>query len=127
MADLDLLRNVNNSHGHLAGDAVLRAVAETLTGELRDYDTAARFGGEEFTILLPETGREGALAIAERIRVGVATQEISLAPRPGTVRATISIGVATFPNDGTSREELLDAADAALYRAKLAGRNSVSA
>ena len=127
MADLDLLRNVNNSHGHLAGDAVLRAVAETLTGELRDYDTAARFGGEEFTILLPETGREGALAIAERIRAGVATREISLAPRPGTVRATISIGVATFPDDGTTREELLDASDTALYRAKLSGQNSVSA
>jgi len=126
MADLDLLRDINNSHGHLAGDAVLRAVAETLTSELRDYDIAARFGGEEFTVLLPETDREGALAIAERIRAGVATREISLAPRPGTVQATISIGVATFPDDGTIREELLDAADTALYRAKLAGRDSVS-
>ena len=127
MADLDLLRDINNSHGHLAGDAVLRAVAETLSDELRDYDTAARFGGEEFTILLPETGREGAVAIAERIRAGVAAREISLAPRPGTVGATISIGVATFPDDAATREELLDAADTALYRAKLAGRNSVSA
>ena len=127
MADLDLLRDVNNSHGHLAGDAVLRAVAETLTRELRDYDTAARFGGEEFTVLLPETDREGALAIAERIRAGVAARDISLAPRPGTVRATISVGVATFPDDGTTREELLDASDTALYRAKLSGQNSVSA
>jgi diguanylate cyclase (GGDEF)-like protein len=127
MADLDLLREVNNSHGHLAGDAVLRAVAETLTRELRDYDTAARFGGEEFTILLPETDRETALAIAERIRAGVAAREVALAPRPGTIRATISVGVATFPYDGTTREELLNAADTALYRAKLNGRNSVAA
>ena len=66
------------------------------------------------------------LAIAERIRVGVAVREISLAPRPGVVRATISIGVATFPEDGGNQEELLDAADTALYRAKLAGRDSVS-
>ena len=127
MGDLDLLREVNNNHGHLAGDAVLRGVAEVLTRELRDYDTAARFGGEEFTILLPETGREGARAIAERIRAGVEAQEISLAPRPGTVRATISLGVATFPHDGASVDDLLGAADTALYRAKLAGRNAVSA
>jgi diguanylate cyclase (GGDEF)-like protein len=127
MADLDLLREVNNNHGHLAGDAVLRGVAEVLTRELRDYDTAARFGGEEFTILLPETDREGALAIAERIRAGVEVRDISLAPRPGTTRASISIGVATFPHDAKTPERLLDAADAALYRAKLAGRNCVSA
>jgi diguanylate cyclase (GGDEF)-like protein len=127
MGDLDLLREVNNNHGHLAGDAVLRGVAEVLTRELRDYDTAARFGGEEFTILLPETDREGARAIAERIRAGVEAQEISLAPRPGTVRATISLGVATFPHDGASVDDLLGAADTALYRAKLAGRNAVSA
>jgi diguanylate cyclase (GGDEF)-like protein len=127
MADLDLLREVNNSHGHLAGDAVLRGVADVLRRELRDYDTAARFGGEEFTVLLPETDGERAHAIAERIRAGVEASEISLAPRTGTVRATISVGVATFPYDGSSPEDLLDAADTALYRAKLAGRNSVSA
>jgi diguanylate cyclase (GGDEF)-like protein len=127
MADLDLLREVNNNHGHLAGDTVLRRVAEVLKRELRDYDTAARFGGEEFTVFLPETDGESARAIAERIRAGVEAHEIPLAPRPGTVRATISLGLATFPYDGTTPEELLDAADTALYRAKLAGRNSVSA
>jgi diguanylate cyclase (GGDEF)-like protein len=125
MADLDLLREINNSHGHLAGDAVLRGVAAVFGRELRDYDTAARFGGEEFAILLPETDRESALAMAERIRAAVAAQEIPLSPKAGTVRATISLGVATFPADGTSAEELLETADAALYRAKLSGRNSV--
>ena len=127
MADLDLLREVNNNHGHLAGDAVLRGVADVLRRELRDYDTAARFGGEEFTILLPETDGEEAFAIAERIRAGVEAREISLAPRPGIVRASISLGVATFPHDAKNAEGLLDAADTALYRAKLAGRNCVSA
>ena len=104
MADLDLLREVNNNHGHLAGDAVLRRVAEVLKRELRDYDTAARFGGEEFTVVLPETDGESARAIAERIRAGVGAHEISLAPRTGTVRATISLGVATYPFDGTNPE-----------------------
>jgi diguanylate cyclase (GGDEF)-like protein len=127
IADLDLLREVNNTYGHLAGDAVLRGVAEVLTRELRDYDTAARFGGEEFTILLPETDLEGALAIAERIRAGVEAQEISLAPRPGTVRASLSLGVASFPRDGKTADDLLSAADRALYRAKVSGRNAVSA
>jgi diguanylate cyclase (GGDEF)-like protein len=126
MADLDLLREVNNNHGHLAGDAVLRGVADVLRRELRDYDTAARFGGEEFTVLLPETDGEGAFAIAERIRAGVEAHEVSLAPRTGTVRTSISLGVATFPQDAKSPEGLLDAADAALYRAKFAGRNCVS-
>jgi diguanylate cyclase (GGDEF)-like protein len=125
MADLDLLRQVNNSHGHLAGDAVLRGVAAVFGRELRDYDVAGRFGGEEFAILLPETDRESALALAERIRRAVAAEEISLAPREETLRATISLGVATFPEDGTSVEELLDTADAGLYRAKLSGRNAV--
>ena len=125
MADLDLLREVNNRHGHLAGDAVLRAVGGVLRRELREYDTAARFGGEEFAILLPETDREGALGMAERIRAAVEAEAISLAPRTGTVRATISLGVATFPADGASADELVDAADAALYRAKLNGRNAV--
>src|SRR5919204_668498 len=125
MADLDLLREVNNSHGHLAGDAVLRGVADVLRRVLRDYDTAARFGGEEFTVLLPETDGERARVIAERIPAGVEAHQFSLAPRPGTVNVTISVGVATFPDDGSTPEALLDAADTALYRAKLAGRNSV--
>ena len=76
MADLDLLREVNNNYGHLAGDAVLQEVAQVLRDEPRDYDVPARFGGEEFAILLPETGVEEAAEIAERIRGSVAAREI---------------------------------------------------
>jgi diguanylate cyclase (GGDEF)-like protein len=127
MADLDLLRAINNEHGHLAGDTVLRGVANVFRAELRNYDTACRFGGEEFAVLLPETSADAALEIARRIRSGVADRAFSheqAAHDP--VRATISIGVATFPRDAASADALLHAADLALYRAKRDGRNRVS-
>jgi diguanylate cyclase (GGDEF)-like protein len=127
MADLDLLRAVNNKYGHLAGDAVLRGVADVVRRELRDYDTPARFGGDEFAILLPETGYDAACAIAERIRTAVATSDIPLRSRPATVRVAISVGVSTFPDDGATPETVLDAADTALYRAKLNSRNDTPA
>lgn len=125
MADLDLLRDVNNSYGHLAGDAVLRGIAETFQQKLRHYDVPARFGGEEFSILLPETGAEQALEIAERIRRAVAEREFHVATAPEPVRATVSIGVAAFPEDGLDANELVHQADLAVYRAKLQGRNRV--
>src|SRR5919201_934240 len=91
MADLDLLREVNNAYGHLAGDAALKRVADAFRAELRDYDVPARFGGEEFAILLPETSREHALEIGERIRraVGAATFEVPTSPDP--ISVTISV------------------------------------
>jgi diguanylate cyclase (GGDEF)-like protein/putative nucleotidyltransferase with HDIG domain len=123
MADLDLLRDINNSFGHLAGDAVLRGVADVFRRELRDYDVPARFGGEEFAILLPETAPQHALEIADRIRrrVAAATFEIETSSEP--IRATISCGVAGFPKDGHDVNELIHQADLAVYRAKLQGRN----
>ncbi|HET7567169.1 MAG TPA: diguanylate cyclase [Gaiellaceae bacterium] len=125
MADLDLLRDVNNSYGHLAGDAVLRGIAETFRQELRHYDVPARFGGEEFSILLPETDVEQALEIAERIRRAVAEREFQVATADEPVRATVSIGVAAYPGDGLDANELVHQADLAVYRAKLQGRNRV--
>jgi diguanylate cyclase (GGDEF)-like protein/putative nucleotidyltransferase with HDIG domain len=125
MADLDLLRDLNNTYGHLAGDAVLRGVAEIFRSELRHYDVAARFGGEEFSILLPETDGEQALHIAERIRRTVAAREFDVATAPEPVRATLSLGVAAFPQDGLDTDELVHQADLAVYRAKLQGRNRV--
>jgi diguanylate cyclase (GGDEF)-like protein/putative nucleotidyltransferase with HDIG domain len=123
MADLDLLRDVNNSFGHLAGDAVLRGVATVFRRELRDYDVPARFGGEEFAILLPETTPQHALEIAERIRrrVAAATFEIETSSEP--IHVTISCGVAGYPKDGHDVNELIHQADLAVYRAKLQGRN----
>jgi diguanylate cyclase (GGDEF)-like protein/putative nucleotidyltransferase with HDIG domain len=125
MADLDLLRDVNNTHGHLAGDAVLRGVAEVFQRELRHYDVPARFGGEEFSILLPETSAEQAVEIAERIRRAVAERQFDVPTAAGPVRATVSLGVAAYPQDGLDANELVHQADLAVYRAKLQGRNRV--
>jgi diguanylate cyclase (GGDEF)-like protein len=125
MADLDLLREINNAHGHLVGDAVLSGVAEVFREQLRDYDVPARFGGEEFALLLPETDREHALEVAERIRRAVAGRALDVEGVAEPLRVTISMGVATFPNDGVSPNELVHCADLAVYRAKLQGRNRV--
>jgi diguanylate cyclase (GGDEF)-like protein/putative nucleotidyltransferase with HDIG domain len=125
MADLDLLRDINNTYGHLAGDAVLQGIAEVFRAHLRHYDVPARFGGEEFAILLPETPPEQAFEIAERIRRTVAAQEFDVETSSEPIRATISIGIAAFPRDGTDANELIHQADLAVYRAKLQGRNRV--
>jgi diguanylate cyclase (GGDEF)-like protein len=125
MADLDLLRDINNTHGHLAGDAILRGVAEAFAAELRHYDVAARFGGEEFSIVLPETDAERALEVAERIRRSVAEREFDVPTSTEPLRATLSLGVAVYPEHGLDSDELVHQADLAVYRAKLQGRNRV--
>jgi diguanylate cyclase (GGDEF)-like protein/putative nucleotidyltransferase with HDIG domain len=125
MADLDLLRDINNGYGHLAGDAVLKGIAEIFRQELRHYDVPARFGGEEFSILLPETPPEQAMEIAERIRRAVAEREFEVETAAEPIRATVSIGVAGFPKDGLDANELIHQADLAVYRGKLQGRNRV--
>jgi diguanylate cyclase (GGDEF)-like protein/putative nucleotidyltransferase with HDIG domain len=125
MADLDLLRDINNSYGHLAGDAVLRGIAEVFRAQLRHFDVPARFGGEEFSILLPETPPEQAMEIAERIRRAVAQRTFDVETSSEPIRATVSIGVAGYPKDGTDGNELIHQADLAVYRAKLQGRNRV--
>jgi diguanylate cyclase (GGDEF)-like protein/putative nucleotidyltransferase with HDIG domain len=125
MADLDLLREINNTYGHLAGDAVLKGIAEVFRAMLRHYDVPARFGGEEFSILLPETSPEEALEIAERIRAAIAQRRFDVETSSEPIRATVSIGVAAFPRDGSDPNELIHQADLAVYRAKLQGRNRV--
>jgi diguanylate cyclase (GGDEF)-like protein/putative nucleotidyltransferase with HDIG domain len=125
MADLDLLRDINNSYGHLAGDAVLKGIAQVFRAQLRHYDVPARFGGEEFSILLPETPPEEAFEIAERIRRAVAQRTFDVETSSEPIRATVSIGVAGFPKDGVNSNELIHQADLAVYRAKLQGRNRV--
>jgi diguanylate cyclase (GGDEF)-like protein len=127
--DLDWFKKVNDRYGHLAGDAVLKAVGQLLTEELREYDSAGRFGGEEFVAVLPGVGDADALAVAERVRARISAARISdmittLAP-VGEHRLTVSIGVAVSPADGSELPELLHAADAALYAAKANGRNQV--
>jgi diguanylate cyclase (GGDEF)-like protein/putative nucleotidyltransferase with HDIG domain len=110
---------------HLAGDAVLKGIAEVFRALLRHYDVPARFGGEEFSILLPETSPEEALEIAERIRQAVSQRTFDVETSSEPIRATVSIGVASFPRDGADPNELIHQADLAVYRAKLQGRNRV--
>jgi diguanylate cyclase (GGDEF)-like protein len=126
MADLDLLRAINNAHGHLAGDAVLEGVASIFRRHLRPYDLPARFGGEEFAIILPETSGDEAFEIAERIRVAVAEERFHVATAEEPVRASLSLGVASFPEASRDPNELVHLADLAAYQAKLEGRNRVS-
>jgi diguanylate cyclase (GGDEF)-like protein len=126
LADLDLLRDINNRYGHLVGDQMIRKVADAIRGAVRDYDLPARFGGDEFAVLMPETTLAEAMTVGERIRRGVETIELK-APDGSNVVASVSIGVALFPANGSSESELLAAADRAVYQAKAMGRNRVSA
>jgi diguanylate cyclase (GGDEF)-like protein len=122
--DLDRFKTVNDRFGHLIGSRVLRELGGLLQDSVRAIDTVGRYGGDEFTILLVDTGLEGALSVAERIRQSVADHAFG-AERGLELRLTISVGVATFPIHGESRERLLDLADKAMYLAKALGRDHV--
>ena len=122
--DLDRFKAVNDRFGHLIGSRVLRELGALLQESVRAIDTVGRYGGDEFTILLVDTGLEGALSVADRIRQSVADHGFG-AERGLDLRLTISVGVATFPVHGESRERLLDLADKAMYLAKALGRNMV--
>ena len=125
VADLDLLRDVNNRYGHLAGDAVLVGVARVFRDHVRPGDVAARFGGEEFCILLLDTPEEAAFEVAERIRKGVEETGITVDTSAEPIQVTVSIGVATFPQHASDARQFLHRADVAAYRAKAHGRNRV--
>ncbi|MBV9925604.1 MAG: sensor domain-containing diguanylate cyclase [Acidobacteria bacterium] len=120
LLDIDHFKQVNDKHGHDAGDAALRILAGALREEVRGVDTAARYGGEEFAIILPQAGHEGARVVAERLRSRIERTEV-----PGVGCITASLGVATFPHDASSRELLVTSADRALFLAKRTGRNKV--
>jgi diguanylate cyclase (GGDEF)-like protein len=126
MIDIDHFKAVNDTYGHLAGDKALRAITGALSEQLRSYDLAGRFGGEEFAILLPQTQEAQALRIAERLRTHVAGMTIPVGEDAATgpcVRLTVSVGVAGLDRIGPELTELIAAADAALYHAKQAGRD----
>jgi len=123
LADLDLLRNVNNTYGHLAGDEVLIGVAHAMKNAVRDYDVVCRFGGEEFAILLPESTIAQAFERAEIIRKKVEDLEFTVPTSIKPIRATLSLGVAHRENFSQSQEEIIHNADLALYHSKLSGRN----
>lgn len=121
--DVDLFKPVNDRYGHIAGDGVLRQMAAILRAQVRREDLAARIGGEEFAVLLPETGVDGAREFAEQFRIAVAGSLFH--PGGETQHITVSIGVAEVRADRGDRPRLMQAADAALYRAKNEGRNRV--
>lgn len=127
MCDLDYLRNINNTYGHQAGDIVLLGIAEIIRRAIRGSDVAARFGGEEFVVMLADTDPADALRVAERIRSQLEATRFDLGSAGGPIGATISIGVASFPRDGRSIDGLMREADLAVYQAKREGRNRVVA
>ncbi|MHB8859798.1 MAG: GGDEF domain-containing protein [Thermoleophilia bacterium] len=118
--DLDDFKSVNDTYGHQAGDRLLRAVADVLDGQVREADMVARYGGEEFSVVFPETVKADAMKVVEKLRRKIAEIELEDYPE---VRVTASIGVASLPEDGADKTELLMRADDAMYRAKGAGKN----
>lgn len=120
--DLDFFKSFNDVNGHLLGDEALKQVAKIIQETLREIDVAARYGGEEFALMLPETDKTGARAVAERIRNKVASLPFT---QKATTHLTISIGIASYPEDALTKRELLDRADSAMYFAKQKGRNQV--
>ena len=121
--DLDFLRDVNNGYGHQVGDLAISSVAKQISAITRTIDGTARIGGEEFVVVLPDTDLESAVAVAERIRVGI--QSLVIETAKGTPRITISAGVALRQMNETY-SELFDRADTALYESKRLGRNRIS-
>jgi diguanylate cyclase (GGDEF)-like protein len=120
MIDVDNLKNYNDHHGHLRGSFLLREMAGLFTAHVRSWDLVAKYGGDEFTVILPQTDLPGARTVAERLRTAVEEHTFPLA-RQGQI--TVSIGMAAFPMDGQTTSALIETADRALYLAKQRGRN----
>jgi diguanylate cyclase (GGDEF)-like protein len=127
VVDADHFKALNDTHGHAAGDVVLKKLAATLRGSFRQSDTTGRYGGEEFVVILPETDIETARRKVESLREAIASTPMELADRQETVYVTISAGLASFPEDGEDATELFATADERMFEAKREGRNRVVA
>ncbi len=125
LLDIDHFKNINDTHGHSAGDLILIKLGQILRQSVRSSDIAARFGGEEFVVMMMSAGKEQALAFSENLRKIVESTEFRIPGRQSALKVTISGGVATYPMDGDSTIDLLSKADDALYEAKRTGRNRV--
>ena len=125
MVDIDFFKTYNDKYGHLTGDQILREIAGIIKDNIREIDIIGRYGGEEFCVVLPDTDNGGAGYVAERIRSAV--EEATIKAYDTTVKATVSLGIAVYPQDGKEMTELIDKADWALYRAKKQGRNQICA
>lgn len=129
MTDIDFFKSVNDTYGHAVGDCVLKTVAKAIKKELREYDIPSRYGGEEFTIILPNTSLEEATVVAERLRSQIEKKKINIEDYRiegvSSINVTISVGVSVYNNSMKEPDELYRAADGALYKAKEGGRNRV--
>ena len=125
MIDMDELKPINDTFGHHYGDQMLRAVADVIRRSIRAIDSAARYGGDEFVVLLPETDPTGAFVVAEKLRQ--TASEIRLHANGRVMRTTVSVGIVSYPDDGTTADQLMMTADAAMYESKRRGRNLVVA
>jgi diguanylate cyclase (GGDEF)-like protein len=123
MIDIDGLKPVNDAFGHHYGDQLLTGVTNVIRATVRATDTPARYGGDEFVVLLPETDATGAYVVAEKLRHDIAAFSIQVSDR--TVRTSVSLGLVSYPDDGTTADSLMAAADAALYEAKRSGRDRI--
>ena len=127
MLDIDDFKAINDRYGHPVGDAILQRIVAEIRNEIRgDMDLLARYGGEEFAVILPETPVEEGAEVAERIRRRIDERLFRPPDSNDILRATVSIGLATYPIDAASKKELIEKADAALYRAKRGGKNAVA-
>lgn len=127
MIDIDHFKKINDTYGHPVGDEVLRAVAERLQNSVRPFDTVARWGGEEFMVVMPDADEKVGRVVAERLRAKVQQVAVSTSQTPTGIPVTISVGIAASQPNGFDPAVLIQAADAALYRAKEGGRNRVEA
>lgn len=123
MIDSDNLKQVNDKYGHKAGDRLLIKLVRSIQTQLRDTDIMARYGGDEFVVVLPEAPASGAIDVAERIRNSVSNMILEF--NGDFINFTVSIGIATFPEDGRTLDGLVDNADKGMYKAKMAGRNKI--
>jgi len=123
MLDIDDFKKINDLFGHPVGDVVLKSLVEEMTRDVRDMDTVARYGGEEFALIFPETATEQALLVADRLRRRVASRLVSVPGLSHPLGITVSIGLASFPDDAPTKRALVERADQALYQAKRSGKN----
>jgi diguanylate cyclase (GGDEF)-like protein len=125
MLDIDHFKKFNDNYGHPVGDQVLKIVTTILKQQAREVDMVARYGGEEFMLVLPETGKKEAVMLAERIRLAIKKEPLSMLPSKAVSSITVSLGVSSYPENGSEKEELIDYVDKCLYKAKAGGRDLV--